>query len=105
MSTESTNQSPPLDSVPLHPIVGRLCCDACGQPTYPDWSRCIHCAHYFCAACQSAHGCGTRFRSAEQLEQETTTGQGDFFAARHDLRPFAPSRLRVSPSSTTTEAQ
>ena len=80
-------------------------CDACGKHTHPDWSRCIHCAHYFCAACQSAHGCGTRFRSDEQLEQETTTGQGDFFAARHDLRPFAPSRLRVSPSSTTTEVK
>ena len=30
MSTESTNQSPPLDSVPLHPMVGRPRCALCG---------------------------------------------------------------------------
>lgn len=47
---------------------GPLRCDNCQRPTYPDWRRCIHCAHYFCSACEmrSEHGCGVKFKSDEQ---------------------------------------
>lgn len=47
-----------------------LCCDRCKQRTYPDWFRCIHCAHYFCTACHAAHACGIEFKCSEQIEAE-----------------------------------
>ena len=31
MTSVPASQSPPLDSVPLHPIVGRLLCVQCGD--------------------------------------------------------------------------
>jgi len=52
-----------------------LACDACGVHKYPDWSRCIRCAHYFCKVCMRNHGCGTRFRCAEDQEKGTTVLQ------------------------------
>lgn len=46
-----------------------LKCDQCNV-LYPDWTRCIHCAHYFCSACMDNHGCGVKFKCAEQVEAE-----------------------------------
>lgn len=47
-----------------------LVCEECQLPTWPDWIRCIHCAHYFCRACMPVHQCGTTYKSAEQIEEK-----------------------------------
>lgn len=65
-ATEKCYKVPKAIKVPA----SRLRCDACLESTYPNWSRCQHCAHYFCDKCMNSHGCGTRFRCAEQIELE-----------------------------------
>ena len=52
-----------------------LYCDNCCEVTYPNWWRCIHCAHYFCRNCHPIHGCGTVFKCAEQLEREKSCAE------------------------------
>jgi hypothetical protein len=44
-------------------------CDHCGGTSMPIF-RCTECAHYFCDLCMEDHGCGVKFKCAEQLEAE-----------------------------------
>lgn len=55
-----------------------LHCDACRQPTHPDWYRCVECGHYFCNACHITHACCITHKSAEQIrEEKNKIGQFD----------------------------
>lgn len=68
-------------------------CERCLGETWPDWTRCTKCGHWFCTACHPLHGCGTDFKSHEQREAEAAEkkardagGTVDFAAMVNALR-------------------